>query len=114
MKVNNHIEQIGRISITVQILKKDEIKHIAYKYGEIEEEDENGDKLIVTKVYQAWLVAMDNNYVIETDPAKILAEIDNIEFQLKKRWRNQGKSVSIRLYLEEKLDETIADFKSKN
>ncbi len=111
MKVNNHIEQIGKIELTVQVLKNNEVKHIAYKYGEIEELDENDDKILVTKVYQAWLVSTDNNYVIETDRDTILLEIDNIAFQLKKRWANQGKSVAIRLDLESKIDQTVSEYK---
>ncbi len=105
MEVNNSIQQIGKIEISVETLKKingeNVTKHIAYKYGDIG----NGNE-----VYQAWLVATDNNYVIETDRATILAQLDNIVTCLKRRWANQGKSVATRLYLEDKLDTAIATY----
>ena len=105
MRTNNSIEQIGKIEISVETLKKingDFVsKHIAYKYGDIG----NGNE-----VYQAWLVATDNDYVVETNRATILAQLDNIVICLKRRWANQGKSVSTRLYLEDKLDTVIAAY----
>ena len=105
MRVNNNICQMGKITISIETWKmrggENVVKHIAYKYGDIG----NGNE-----VYQTWLVATDNDYVIETNRATILAQLDNISTCLKRRWRNQGKSVAVRLDLEGKLDTAIATF----
>lgn len=102
MEVNNSICQMGKITnFTIETLKmrngENVDKHIAYRFDG-------------ANVCQAWLVATDNDYVIETDRATILAQLDNISICLKRRWRNQAKSVAIRLDLESKLDAAIATY----